>query len=217
MNRSSVCCLVVGAIVAVAAPVRAQVQPLPPLTATVQLGVAHVRGPALVGAFALGKAAATDADRAAPVVSNSPLVTARVDLASQLLGVGIGAQLQQRLSDVVFVREVAIAEPFVSALDGPVVGFRGDALLQLGFDIGEVQLVLGPRAMALAVVDRAVAGRVVLDGVVGVRVPVVVPVVDHAAVVASASAGAEQSHRGGVLQAGGALTGGLWVGLQLGL
>ena len=164
-----------------------------------------------MGAFALGKAAA--ADRAAPVVINTPLVTARADLASQLIGVGIGAQLQQRLSDVVFVREVAIAEPFVSALDGPVVGFRGDALLQLGFDIGAVQLVLGPRAMALAVVDRAVAGRVVIDGVVGVRVPVV----KHAAIVASASAGAEQSHRGGALQAGGALTGGLWVGLQLGL
>lgn len=211
MNRSSVCCLVVGAIVAVAAPVRAQVQPLPPSTATVQLGFDHVRGPALVGAFALGKAAA--ADRAAPVVINTPLVTARADLASQLIGVGIGAQLQQRLSDVVFVREVAIAEPFVVALDGPVVGFRGDALLQLGFDIGAVQLVLGPRAMALAVVDRAVAGRVVIDGVVGVRVPVV----KHAAIVASASAGAEQSHRGGALQAGGALTGGLWVGLQLGL
>ena len=211
MNRSSVCCLVVGAIVAVAAPVRAQVQPLPPSTATVQLGFDHVRGPVLVGAFALGKAAA--ADRAAPVVINTPLVTARADLASQLIGVGIGAQLQQRLSDGVFVREVAIAEPFVSALDGPVVGFRGDALLQLGFDIGAVQLVLGPRAMALAVVDRAVAGRVVIDGVVGVRVPVV----KHAAIVASASAGAEQSHRGGALQAGGALTGGLWVGLQLGL
>lgn len=213
MNRSSVCCFVVGAIVAVAAPVRAQVQPLPPSTSTVQLGFDHARGLALVGAFALGKAAAADADRAAPVVINSPLVTARADLASQLIGVGIGAQLQQRLSDVVFVREVAVAEPFVVALDGPVVGFRGDALLQLGFDIGAVQLVLGPRAMALAVVDRAVAGRVVIDGVVGVRVPVV----EHAAIVASASAGAEQSHRGGALQAGGALTGGLWVGVQLGL
>jgi hypothetical protein len=211
MNRSSVCCFAVCAIVAVAAPVRAQVQPLPPSTSTVQLGFDHARGLALVGAFALGKAAA--ADRAAPVVINSPLVTARADLASQLIGVGLGVQLQQRVSDVVFVREVAVAEPFVVALDGPVVGFRGDALLQLGFDLGAVQLVLGPRAMALAVVDRAVAGRVVLDGVVGVRVPVV----EHAAIVASASAGAEQSHRGGALQAGGALTGGLWVGVQLGL
>jgi hypothetical protein len=207
MNRLVAVFVVTAAVAVAAGSAHAQVQPLPSSTAALQLGLDHARGLALQGAFALGKANPTD------VVQNGLLVTARADGASQVVGVGLGAQLHQRFSDVVFLREVVVAEPFVSALDGPVVGARGDVLLQLGLDLGGVHLLLGPRATAVAVLDRDVGGRVVLDGVVGVRVPIT----DHVAVVGSASAGGEQAHRGGALQPGGAVSGSLWVGVQLGL
>jgi hypothetical protein len=207
MNRSVAVFAVAALATGFAGAAHAQVQPLPSSTLAVQLGFDHARGLALQGAFALGKANATD------VVQNGLLVTARADGASQVVGVGLGAQLHQRFSDVVFLREVVVAEPFVSALDGPVVGARGDVLLQLGLDLGGVHLMFGPRATALAVLDRDVPGRVAIDGVVGVRVPIT----DHVAVVSSASAGGEQAHRGGALQPGGTVSGSLWVGVQLGL
>jgi hypothetical protein len=174
--------------------VRAQAMPLAEATPALELGFDHFAGPvARLGFSPRGNA----------------LVVGRVDVGARVAGVAFGGQWQQRLWGPLSLRGAASIGPFVSALGPPAGGVAGEALVQLGVDIGDVLVLVGPRLQGSALVQGAVPGRGALDAVVGVRVPLA----EALALTAMASAGAERAHVG-FLPGGGALAGSVAVGVQ---
>jgi hypothetical protein len=173
---------------------RAQAVPLAADTPALELGFDHLAGPVVRLGFSPGGQA---------------LVVGRVDAGARVVGVAVGGQWQQRLWGPLSLREAATVGPFVSALGPPAGGLAADALVQLGVDLGDVLLLLGPRLQGNALVQGPVPGRAGLDAVVGVRVPLG----GTLALTALASAGAERAHVAFVPGAG-ALAGSVAVGLQ---
>ena len=186
--------IVVVAVALASASSRAQTVPLSAATPSLDIGVDHLAGPvARLGLSPGGNA----------------LVVGRVDVGARVVGVVFGGQWQQRLWGPLSLREAATIGPFVSALGPPAGGVAADALLQLGIDVGDVLLLLGPRLQGNALIQGAAPGRGALEAVVGVKVPLG----NTLAVTASASAGAERSHVG-LVPGAGALAGSLSVGVQ---
>jgi hypothetical protein len=173
---------------------QAQVVPLSASTPAVEVGLDQVAGPVLRAGFSPGGQA---------------LVVGRVDVGARVVGVALGGQWQQRLWGPLSLREAVTAGPIVSAL-GPIAGgLSADALLQLGVDIGDVLVLVGPRLLGTFLVAGDVPGRGVVDGVVAVKIPVT----SGLAVTASASAGGERAYVG-FAPSGAALSGSLAVGVQ---
>lgn len=138
-----------------------------------------------------------------------PLLRARVDLDTAAVGLGLGLQLDQRVCSGFFVREAAVASGFVSGLDGVAFGATGDVTVQAGFNIGSVVLATGPALSgAFVVYDGVSAGEVRLTP--AWNVALVVPVVDHVAIVGEASAGNDFGGHGD-----GAVHGSVFVGARL--
>lgn len=173
---------------------RAQVVPLAASTPSLELGVDQFAGPVMRAGFSPGGQA---------------LVVGRVDVGARVAGIALGGQWQQRLGGPLSLREAVTAGPIVSALGPAAGGLSADALLQLGIDIGDVVVLVGPRFASTLLLVGEVPGRGVVDGVVAVKIPVA----DSLAITASASAGGERSYRG-FAPGGAALTGSLAVGLQ---
>jgi len=172
----------------------AQAVPLPTATPALELGFEQFAGPvARLGFSPRGGA----------------LVVGRVDVGARIVGVAFGGQWEQRLFGALSLREAASIGPFVSALGAPGGGVSAEGLVQLGVDVGDVLVLVGPRLQGNALVQGAVPGRGVLDAVVAIRVPFG----EDLALTASASAGAERAHVGFV-PGGGALAGGVAVGVQ---
>jgi hypothetical protein len=185
--------IVVVAVVGAQAS-RAQVAPLAASTPSLELGVDQFAGPVVRGGFS---------------PDGQALVVGRVDVGARVVGVAFGGQWQQRLWGPLSVREAITAGPIVSALGPAAGGLSADALLQLGVDIGDVVVLVGPRLGSALLLVGEVPGRGIIDGVVAVKIPVA----DSLAITASASAGGERSYRG-FAPGGAALTGSLAVGLQ---
>lgn len=195
MNRVVVVTLVAVVFAALSSSsALAQSVPLAAATPALELGADHLAGPVVRLGFSPGKNA---------------LVVGRVDVGARVVGLAFGGQWEQRLWGPLSLREAATVGPFVSALGPPAGGVAGDALVQLGVDIGDVLVLLGPRLQGNALVQGAVPGRGALDVVVGVKVPLG----ETLAITTSASAGAERSHLG-FAPGGGALTGSVAVGVQ---
>ena len=134
----------------------------------------------------------------------------RLDPAAGVVGVELGAQAAQALGDIFFIREAVAVGPVVGAV--PVAGgVAGGALVTVGARLGDVVVVVGPRVFGTALVVGPVPGRVVVDGVVGV----LVPIGDALAVTGSVSAGAEAPHVGGAFAAQRNVAGSAVVGAQL--
>jgi len=176
----------------------AQSVPLAPQSLTGQLGFESVGGPVVVVDVA-----------PRPFASGIlPFAEARIDTHTASVALVVGGQLEQDISDWFFVREAAGVGLFVSAVDGVAGGLRGDAALQLGFRIFSVVLVTGPTVGGALAVDGAVDGRVSP----GWDTALVVPVVDHAAVVGHVNAGYDLGGHGD-----GAFRGGAFIGARFSL
>lgn len=188
--------LVTALVVSVGA--RAQSVPLAPQSLTGQLGFESVGGPVVV----------VDAAPRAFDSGILPFAQARLDTHTASVALVVGGQLEQNISDWFFVREAAGAGLFVSAVDGVAGGLRGDATVQLGFRIFSAVLVTGPTLGGALAVDGAVDGRFSP----GWDTALVVPVVEHAAVVGHVNAGYDLGGHGD-----GALRGGAFVGARFSL
>lgn len=196
MTSSLSAARVVVALVAAlgAVDVRAQAVPLPASTPSLEVGVDHLAGPV----FRLGFSP-----------EGGATVVGRVDVGSRVAGVEFGGQWQQRVWGPLSLREAAGVGPFVNALGPAAGGVSGGGLVQLGIDVGDSVIVLGPRLIGKALLQGAVPGRVAVDGVVGARVPVSA----HLAVTGALSLGLERSHAG-FASRGDAFLGTAAVGLQ---
>jgi hypothetical protein len=175
-------------------PAAAQAVPVPAATPALEIGLEQLAGPVARLGFS---------------PRGGGLVVGRVDVGARVVGVAFGGQWDQRLFGALSLREAASIGPFVSASGPPGVGVSAEGLVQLGIDVGDVLLLVGPRLQGNALVQGAVPGRGVLDAVVAVRVPLF----ERLALTALASAGAERAHVGFV-PGGSALAGGVAVGLQ---
>jgi hypothetical protein len=138
------------------------------------------------------------------------LLVARLDTAGRSVGVGGGVQATQAFADEWFVREAAVAAPFLVAVDDVAGGVRAEATLQLGKRFGDaVDIVVGPRATGVLTVSGSSDGRVGIEGAAAVRWRVI----EALAVTGEVSAGSDFGHRGGAFS-GSVLSGAAFVGVQ---
>lgn len=189
--------VVVGAVFAALASAGASAQPIVPLTAatpSLELGLDNFAGPALRLGFS---------------PAGSALVVARVDVGTRVAGVELGGQWQQRLWGPLSLRESAVVGPFVSALGTPAGGVSVGGLLQLGIDVDESLIVVGPRVFGSALLQGDAPGRGLVDVVAGARVPVS----SSLALTGQLGLGVERSHAGFSAR-GAAIAGTAAIGVQ---
>jgi hypothetical protein len=138
------------------------------------------------------------------------LLVGRLDTAGRSVSAGAGVQATQVFADEWFVREAAVASPFIVAVDSAAAGMRAEATVQLGKRFGDaVDVVIGPRAIGVITVADSSDGRFGLEGAAAVRWRIV----DHVAITGEVSAGTDVGHRESVLT-GSVLSGAAFVGVQ---
>jgi hypothetical protein len=168
-----------------------------------QVGVERFGPPVLTLAFA-------PASRPLSTSHAGLLLVARLDTAGRSVGVGGGVQATQVFADEWFVREAAVAAPFLVAVDDVAGGVRAEATVQLGKRFGDtVDVVVGPRATGVLTVAGSSDGRVGLEGAAALRWRVV----EQLALTGEVSAGSDFGHRGGAFS-GSVLSGAAFVGVQ---
>ncbi len=191
-----------------------EVIPLSPSSTAVSVGLEHLQGATLRVAFGPGDRASPTSTTLQRATAAGPTVAARLDATAGIVGVELGAQAGQALGETFFVREAIAVGPVVGAV--PVgVGVAGGASVALGACLGDVVVVAGPRVFGTALVVGPVPGRVVVDGVAGVAIPVAAVGDVGFAVTGLVSAGLEVPHVGGVLSKQSAVAGSAVIGLQL--
>jgi len=178
----------------------AQALPLAGGAVAAELGVTDLALPALQIAASRG---------------DTVFVSAFVDGGAGSAGLGLGAQWSQPLLEWLSLREVVEGGPRLAlrapndVTRGAAGGLGASAALQLVVRAGDVDIVAGPRVAGSAIVDGEVPGRLVVDGVIGVRVPLG----EGFAITGVVSGGQERSLRGFV-EHGAVVSGSAFVGVQ---
>ncbi|HEY1101681.1 MAG TPA: hypothetical protein VGF99_22265 [Myxococcota bacterium] len=178
--------------------------PAPKTTAVVAGGVGIER-------FGLPTVELTLATSSAPLKSSSGslLIGTRFDIASRTIAVGAGAQFVQAIGAGWFVREAFLVSPFLGALDDVVGGLRGEGTVQVGVNLGAVDLFVGPRLTPVVAVVGGTDGRVGVDVAGGARWFVL----DTVALTATLAGGADFGHRDAVFSSQ-TVAGAAFVGVQ---
>lgn len=175
----------------------------PASAVSAQLGVERFGPPVVTLTFA---------PAARPLSSSQAglLLVGRLDTAGRSVSAGAGVQATQVFADEWFVREAAVASPFLVAVDSVAGGMRAEGTVQLGKRFGDVvDVVIGPRAIAVLTIAGSGDGRVGLEGAAAMRWRVVA----HLAVTGELSAGTDLGYRGSVFR-GSVLSGAAFVGVQ---
>lgn len=176
---------------------------------------AVVAGNVGVERFGLPTVELTLATSSAPVTSSTPsssgslLIGTRFDIASRTIAVGAGAQFVQAIGAGWFVREAFLVSPFLGALDDVVGGLRGEGTVQVGVNLGAVDLFVGPRLTPVVAVVGGTDGRVGVDVAGGARWFVL----DTVALTATLAGGADFGHRDAVFSSQ-TVAGAAFVGVQ---